>query len=320
MISDMVILFFSIAFVVAVTLGVSYAIYVMAFRPPRNREDDYMALPEGRQYEVYAEETARLCRAFAAIPYESVEITSVDGYRLFGRYYETRKGADLQIECHGYHGSPIRDFCGGNRIARESGYNTLVIEERGMLRSEGRAITFGVMERWDVKSWCEYAAARFGRDMRIVLSGISMGASAVLMASALELPENVVAVIADCPYTRPMDIIKKVGRDMHLPSTVLSPFVKLAARIFGGFSIDGASCVDAVEKTRLPILLIHGTDDLFVPYRMSEEIADANPRIRFSSFPGAGHGLSYMVDTPRYEKVVGQFLLDVGLGTPKNVD
>ncbi len=320
MISDMVILFSAIAFIVAVTLGVSYAIYVIAFRPPRKREDDYMALPDGRQYEVYAEETARLCRVFAAIPYESVEITSVDGYRLFGRYYETRKGADLQIECHGYHGSPIRDFCGGNRIARESGYNTLVIEERGMLRSEGRAITFGVMERWDVKSWCEYAAARFGRDMRIVLSGISMGASAVLMASALELPENVVAVIADCPYTRPMDIIEKVGRDMHLPSAILSPFVKLAARLFGGFRIDGASCVDAVENTRLPILLIHGMDDLFVPYRMSVEIADANPRIRFSSFPGAGHGLSYMVDTPRYEKVVGQFLLDVGLGTPKSVD
>lgn len=289
----------------------SYWIFAFVFRPPRKKEDDYLDMPEGFQYRVYDEETRRLCMAFAAIPYESVCITSVDGCRLYARYYEVREGAGLQIECHGYHGSPIRDFCGGNRIARENGYNTLVIEQRGMLRSGGRAITFGIMERWDVKSWCDYAVERFGADVPIVLSGISMGASAVLMASCLDLPRNVSAIIADCPYSSPLGIIRKVGRDMKLPVRFLTPFVVFAARFFGGFDLMEASPLEAVAKTDIPILPIHGEDDLFVPYEMGLELKRANPSIRFEGFPKAGHGLSYMLDTPRYERIVREFLASV---------
>lgn len=287
-----------------------YWIYFLAFRPPKKREDDYLDLPKGDQYRKYDDETIRLCKVFAAIPYESVCITSVDGYKLYARYYEVEKGADLQIECHGYHGSPIRDFCGGNRIARESGYNTLVIEQRGMLRSGGNAITFGIMERWDIRSWCHYAYERFGKDIRIVLSGISMGASAVLMASSLDLPDNVSAIIADCPYSSPLKIIRKVGSGMGLPVRFLTPLVILSARIFGGFDIRKSTPLEAVEKTDIPILLIHGQDDRFVPYEMSEELKRANSKIRLEGFPGAGHGLSYMLDTPRYERIVREFLSD----------
>lgn len=291
-----------------------YRIFAFVFRPPRKKEDDYLDLPKGGQYRKYDEETVRLCKAFAAIPYESVCITSVDGYKLYARYYEVGKGAGLQIECHGYHGSPIRDFCGGNRIARENGYDTLVIEQRGMLRSGGRAITFGIMERWDVKSWCDYAVRRFGSDVKIVLSGISMGAASVLMASCLDLPRNVFAIIADCPYSSPLGIIRKVGRDMKLPVRFLTPFVVLSARLFGRFNLLEASCLDAVAKTDIPILLIHGTDDMFVPYEMGLELKKANPSIRFEGFPGAGHGLSYMLDTPRYERIVKEFLSSAGRG------
>ena len=304
-------LFISIlVFLLLVSLLFMYWIYFLAFRPPKKRIDDYLDLPKGEQYRKYDEETIRLCRAFAAIPYESVCITSVDGYKLYARYYEVRKGADLQIECHGYHGSPIRDFCGGNRIARESGYNTLVIEQRGMLRSGGKAITFGIMERWDIRSWCHYAYERFGKDIRIVLSGISMGASAVLMASPLGLPDNVSAIIADCPYSSPLKIIRKVGSDMRLPVRILTPFVILSARMFGGFDIRESTPLASVAKTDIPILLIHGEADLFVPYEMSKELKKSNPRIRLEGFPGAGHGLSYMLDTPRYERIVQEFLSD----------
>jgi len=58
----------------------------------------------------------------------------------------------------------------------------------------------------------------------------------------------------------------------------------------------------------VPILLIHGEADRFVPCELSRQIAEANPEmIEFHTFPGAGHGVSYLADTERYTKLVRDF-------------
>ena len=55
-----------------------------------------------------------------------------------------------------------------------------------------------------------------------------MGAATVLMASELNLPANVVGIIADCPYSSPEAIIRKVCReDMRLPPALVMPFIRL---------------------------------------------------------------------------------------------
>ena len=52
-----------------------------------------------------------------------------------------------------------------------------------------------------------YGRERFGKDVKIVLHGTSMGGAAALMALGLpEIQETVSAVIADCAYTSPADI------------------------------------------------------------------------------------------------------------------
>ena len=136
-----------------------------------------------------------------------------------------------------------------------------------------------------------------------------MGAATVLMATDLSLPPNVVGVIADCPYSSPKAIIQKVSRDMHLPARIAYPFVKLGAKIFGGFDLEESSALSAVANTNIPILLIHGEDDHFVPCDMSRSIHKAcASRITFQTVPGAGHGLSYMVAPEIYEKVTTDFI------------
>ena len=48
--------------------------------------------------------------------------------------------------------------------------------------------------------------------------------------------------------------------------------------------------------------------DRFVPCAMGREIATANPgMIELETFPDAGHGLSFLVDRPRYERLVTEF-------------
>ena len=42
---------------------------------------------------------------------------------------------------------------------------------------------------------------------------------------------------------------------------------------------------------------------------MSQRIAEANPQmVTRVTFPGAGHGISYLADEEKYKKVTGDFL------------
>ena len=111
-----------------------------------------------------------------------------------------------------------------------------------------------------------------------------MGAATVLMASELNLPENVVCIIADSPYSSPKAIIRKVCRDRHLPDWLAYPFIRIGAKIFGGVSIEECSAEDAVRNARIPILLIHGEDDRFVPCQMSKRIFRACSALMVNAF------------------------------------
>ena len=139
-----------------------------------------------------------------------------------------------------------------------------------------------------------------------------MGAATVLMASELPLPENVKGIIADCPYSSPMKIIRKVAKQMNIPDALAWPFVRIGAKVYGGFDITETDAAKAVKNAQVPILIIHGEADGFVPCEMSEEVYTANTeKVQRLTFPGADHGISYLVDTLRYQKVVTEFMQKV---------
>ena len=295
--------------VILVILVAAFYAYRVAFYVPPSYQENVYDLPPGEQYERNHETMRKCIDRLSGLPFESVTITSFDGKKLFGRYYHTRDGAPLQIQFHGYRGSAMRDFCGGTPFAQRMGHNALVIDQRSHGRSEGHTIAFGVLERFDCQSWCRYAEKRFGGETPMILVGVSMGAATVLMASDLELPENVKAIVADCPYSTPKAIICKVAAEMGLPRKAAGIVCSMGAFLYGKFRLGAASAVEAVRKTKLPILLIHGKDDHFVPCHMSQEIYDACVSEKeLHTFPNAGHGMCYLEDPKRYEAVVEDFL------------
>lgn len=287
------------------------AIYRMAFYSnPRGRQEDYNDIPSSEQYQPQRGRMRRMIDDFAAIPFETVEIISRDGLPLRARYYHSADSAPLEIQFHGYRGSAIRDFCGGAQIGLSLGHNILLVDQRANGASGGATISFGIRERCDVLDWIGYALKRFGSEVSIGLYGVSMGAATVLMAAGMDdLPPNVRGVVADCPFSSPEEIIRKVAKeDMHLPADLAMPFIRLSARLFGRFSLREDSAVEAVRRAKIPILIIHGEDDRFVPCGMSRKIRAANPdRVQLETFPDAGHGLSYIVDTGRYTRAVIDF-------------
>jgi fermentation-respiration switch protein FrsA (DUF1100 family) len=183
------------------------------------------------------------------------------------------------------------------------------VDQRAHGKSDGKTISFGILERQDVLSWANYAVERFGEDVKILLYGVSMGGATVLMASDLELPETVCGIIADCPYSSPQDIITKVAGELGLPRKPAAALCSIGAWLYGRFRIGDGSALDSVRHTKLPILLLHGEEDQLVPCRMSREIYDAcGADKELQTFPGASHGMCYLEDPQRYEAIVGAFL------------
>ncbi len=293
----------------AVFIGICYFTYRIVFYSSSKNRVDILDSPAGEEYLKRRPELAALVAQISVVPFEEVYIKANDGTLLFAKYYHIKDEAPLHIQCHGYRGSGIRDFCGGNKMAREMGHNTLLIDQRGHGKSKGEQITFGIKERYDVISWCNYAVERFGKNVQIILSGISMGASTVLLASELKLPKNVKGIIADCPYSSAEGIIRKVCKDMKLPHRLVFPFIKIGARLFGGFDICEVTAENAVENATIPILLIHGKGDKFVPCNMSDSIFEKCPKgTVYETFEGAGHGMSYITDRNRYTKICAHFI------------
>ena len=297
---------------ILIALLVLYGMFYIIFRRNRSTNKDDRLTIKGEQYETYAEVIRRAVDRVLPVPFEEVSVTSRDGLKLYGRYYHHKDGAPLGIFFHGYRSGPILDGNGGYLICKRRDYNVLIVTQRAHGKSEGNVMTFGIKERLDCLDWVAYANERFGGDTPIVLMGMSMGAATVLMAVGEELPENVKGVIADSPFTAPGDIIRTVMKDYKLPVKLMYPLAKLSARIFGGFDLEETSAREAVKKSKIPILFIHGEDDRFVPCHMGKECYEGCPgKKRILTVEGAGHGLSHCVDAKRYEAAVDEFLDEV---------
>lgn len=244
---------------------------------------------------------------------ERVEITAGDGVRLVGHLRRSENAKRLIIAMHGWRSSWSYDFGGVSDFWHDNGCSVLYAEQRGQGESGGEYMGFGLIERYDCLDWVRWANENGFSGLPVYLCGISMGASTVLMAAGLELPGNVCGIMADCGYTSPYAIWKHVvENNLHLlyggiPSAVADDIcrrkIRMGAREY--------SCTDAMRECKVPVLFVHGTDDRFVPVEMTYENykACASPK-RLVIVPGAGHGMSYLVDKEACQRAHLEFWRD----------
>ena len=289
--------------------GFGYYAYRVAFynNPKKRVADPYRHVKDDGSAE--SEFSKRLIDEMIARPYdEDLYITSHDGLRLHARLYMQNENAPFALQMHGYRSTPMLDFSGGGAFALELGFNVIMPDQRACGLSEGRSVTFGLYESLDVLDWVKYIGDRFGAEKEIVLFGVSLGAGTVIMAAGRGLPESVKGVVADCTFSSCKKIVMKVMRDKRIPSKPLYPFLRFGTVVYGGFDPNKSEPVEFAKNVKIPLALIHGEDDGFVPPSMSEEIAEACQTAELHTFPCAHHGTSYIVDNERYKKITVDFL------------
>lgn len=259
---------------------------------------------------------------------EDIWIQSEDGLRLHARLLDQENAKGTVLMFHGYRTHPEVDFSASSHVYYECGNRIIHIDQRAAGESEGKYIGFGVLESRDCCLWAQYVARRFGKDQKIILAGLSMGASTVLMATAhhekedihmesdmgvvvvhRELPDNVTGIVADSAFSSPYDIIRKrIRTTYHCKGPVLTAGIDLWSRLFAHYALKEMSVPEIMKQNKIPILLIHGTADSNVPVEMTIQAANnCKAPKQLILVEGAEHGTGYLVDNDTYKKALQEF-------------
>lgn len=237
-------------------------------------------------------------------------IKSKDDLILHALYLPAESPQRYVLLCHGYRGSSFGDFANIARFLHENHCNLLFIDQRCCGESEGRYITFGAKEQYDIQRWAWYISRRNHEKLPVYLYGESMGASAVLMASAHPLPDTVKGLIADCGFRS----MKGQFQDMadnwfHLKHINLLLFrVNLFCKIMAGFQMKNADTIQALKSCKIPVLFFHGLNDTYVEARNSRyNYAVCKAPKELVLVPGARHLCSSYEDPALYRKKLLEF-------------
>lgn len=268
-------------------------------------EDEMRKSPFGKYYDLVLKADLWLKQHTA----RGITIESLDGLRLHGLWVPAERPRGTILLAHGYRSSYLVDFGPAFEHYHNMGLNLLIPDQRAHGESQGKLITFGVKESDDMLQWLEYHNTHLG-NWPIVLSGLSMGASTVIYMLTKTLPGNVKGIIADCGFTSPGAILAAVfKRVTHLPAKPALLITDLLTRVLAGFSIWQCDSQEILSKSSVPILMIHGTKDAFVPCNMTKLAYKACiSKKDVLLVDGADHGVSFLVDQERYISHVQSFI------------
>lgn len=250
---------------------------------------------------------------FESQPKRELHITSRDGLPLAAELIEAENPVGLVVAVHGFRSWPAREYALIAKHLYDEGYTVLYPYMRAHRKSGGKYITFGVKERYDIAAWAKLLSDQ-RPDLPLFLYGQSMGGATVIMASGLDLPANTRGVIADSAYFSPKDVIgTALVQSYKVPVFPMLPAMDLWARIIAGYSVTATTCQEALDKTKLPFLFIHGTEDELVPYAMGlQNFEHCHTEKQMLTVEGAAHCASCYVDPVQYISYLDGFLKKYG--------
>ncbi|MCI5744750.1 MAG: alpha/beta hydrolase [Erysipelotrichaceae bacterium] len=236
---------------------------------------------------------------------QEIKIVARDGQIIEGDFspHENQKG--IIILAHGY--TWTREGClKYAQFLYKHGYSIFLFDERSHGKSKYEYTTMGYLESKDICDIVAYLRKVYGEEVVIGLHGESMGAASVMMALGQNI--NVQFAIEDCGYASLKELIKYKLKCMHLP-VIFCYGSNFFLKRFEKYHLEDVNPADEASKSNIPLLIIHGNEDDFVPFKDSKVIYEKNKNhATLYVANGAKHAQSYEVDPLQYEKVVIDFI------------
>jgi len=237
--------------------------------------------------------------------HKEVSVTSHDGLKLYGRYYDHSINSPNMILIHGYRSVSNRMLDLAKFYFEDLNMNVLLIDLRGHGLSDGNTIGMGYLDSFDLVSWVNFLNGKSGRD--IAIHGLSMGAVTALNAASTPL-DNVKMIIADSGFSSFKDMMSFYFRKHYkLPAFLFYGPLNLFTKILFNINLDEINPAKKLEKSLYPVFFIHGGHDNRVPVNFSKKMFDScSNKKDLLVIEGADHTFAYVCEFDLYRRKIVQ--------------
>ena len=191
------------------------------------------------------------------IKYEEVYLKNKDSVKLNAVYLEPKgevKGAVLLI--HG-NGGNVSGWINSIEPLTKAGYRTLVFDYQGYGKSEGKPTHKNVVT--DSELFLNYLISRkSSKDEKLVIWGVSLGGN-LSVNIAYRNQDKVNALIDEAGFSSHSDI------GAEFMPWILKPIARLTVK-------SPYKSKDIISELKMPVLIIHSTEDEVVPFKMGKEV------------------------------------------------
>ncbi|MDR1212287.1 MAG: lysophospholipase [Spirochaetaceae bacterium] len=272
-------------------------------------------------------ETGEFDPALEELPWEKVSVFSPKRNAAVAVYAlpaQKSAGDGTVIVLHGLTWTHYGSF----KYARafiERNWNAVLVDMSGHGASEKGTIpvpSYGYFEKYDLDAVLDWVLARFP-EKPFVLIGESLGAATALQYAPLGAPPGagketwkIQGIIADCPYSSMADAVDARSSYLRIPFFFARPARKLVSFVIRhtrGYALEDASPLAGALSSPVPVLLIHGDADDYVPAELSRRIAEkrkergAGP-VSLVLIHGAPHAKSIITDSETWFKAAFEFI------------
>lgn len=265
----------------------------------------HLSLKEEKQWEI-EHETWDNYDNYTHVKYK---VIGKKDYVLNCEYTETNPGSKkIVILSHGYTSNRYGavKYVG---VFSRLGYNCIIYDCRGHGSNQPAATTIGNLESQDLNELIKDTYTRFGEDIELGLHGESMGAATSI--SVLRYHPKVRFVVADCPFASLPELLKYLYDKKHI-GFLLDPVRKMTKKFYH-VNLKKTCPRAALAGNKVPVCLIHGTADTYIPPQNSDQLAEATSGYKeVHKIEGARHAESrFVLGEEKYAQIVGEFLKHV---------
>lgn len=239
---------------------------------------------------------------------EEMSMKSVTGNNLVGYKFINKDAKKWIVVVHGYT-SDAKKMAKYIKSFYDRGYNVFAPDLIAHGKSEGNFISMGGFDSDDLVNWVGKLSQE-NNNADTLLFGVSMGAATVMNSLGKNLPTNVKGFIEDSGYVNlTKEFTYQLKKLFGLPSFPVIPSASVVTKVRANYFLGNVDATEGLKKNKLPALILHGSEDGFVPVDYGKEAFELlTSEKEIHIFDGAKHVQAERKYRTDYWKTIDNYL------------
>lgn len=237
---------------------------------------------------------------------ENIEITSKDGLKLRGEYFNF--GFDRAALILAGRAETVLYCYYFADLFQKAGCNIIVVDPRACGLSEGKYTTAGMKEGEDAALWIDYVHQKYGID-KFYIHGICVGSAEAVYVAAANQP-YLKGIILEGPYSAFYKVLLMRTRNHGKPTFPVCIQMAILYKKLAGVNVFENKPIEEIRKVKIPALFLCGREDKSNSPDDFEKIynACASTKKKFVWFDHGAHSHLRIVNLEKYDNEVIEFL------------